>query len=53
MIMDGGSDKDTDADRDNEFVPGCYELDVSPNPVSKFGRLEALDPCLQVHRVEI
>ena len=30
-----GADGDDDAD--DELVPGCYELDVDPNPVS--------DPC--------
>ena len=28
-------DEDTDADGDEDFIPGCYELDISPNPVSK------------------
>jgi len=31
VIMDDGYDEDTDADGDDE---GCYELDISPNPVS-------------------
>ena len=41
MIMDNRDDEDTDdaetdTDADDEFIPGCYELDISPNPVSKF-----------------
>ena len=47
VIVDDGDDKDTDngddedtgdtdsdSDADDELIPGCYELDISPNPVS-------------------
>ena|SRR5258708_6150478 len=37
-IMDDGYDEDTDADGDDEFIPG-----YQPKPC--FGRLEDLDPC--------
>jgi hypothetical protein len=36
VIMDDGYDEDPDAD---EFIPGCYELDVSPNPVSDVSKI--------------
>ena len=42
VIMDDGYDEDrddTDADGDDEFIPGCYELDVSPNPVSRLSKI--------------
>jgi hypothetical protein len=42
VIMDDGYDKDTDdtdADTDHEFIPGCYELNISPNPVSDFSKI--------------
>jgi len=30
----GVTDADMDVDVSDEFIPGCYELDISPNPVS-------------------
>jgi len=38
MSMDGGYGDtgvaDVDMDVSDKFIPGCYELDISPNPVS-------------------
>ena len=39
VIMDDGYDEDPDADGDTEFIPGCYELDISPNPVSDVSKI--------------
>jgi len=39
VIMDDGYDEDTDVDGDDEFIPGCYELDISPNPVSDVSKI--------------
>jgi hypothetical protein len=33
VIIDDGDDGDTDTDEDGELIPGCFELEISPNPV--------------------
>jgi hypothetical protein len=39
VILENRDDLGTDADGDDEFIPGCYELDVGPNPVSDVSRI--------------
>jgi hypothetical protein len=42
VIKDDGYDEDTDdtdADTDDEFISGCYELDINPNPVSGVSKI--------------
>jgi len=40
VVMDDGYDEDTDdTDADGELIPGCYELDISPNPVSDVSKI--------------
>jgi hypothetical protein len=39
VIVENRDDVGTDADGDDEFIPGCFELDVSPNPVSDLSKI--------------
>jgi len=63
VIVDDGDDKDTDngddedtgntdsdSDADDELIPGCYELDISPNPVSAVPKIWIRADYIRVYR---